>query len=199
MSVLLLWLFLTHLWAIHIIIIIVFLECLSMWNMLNYAEQVQTQKYKNIKHIHIRHPVWQHVQLSEQIHPWDTLACCWDIKQPTNNNALFCPALSSNSSSSSSVFSAISLGFVIWGEIFALVTVSNPRGSHIPSSWMWTVMTNPVYFVQHPYPPWAPCGGSPWPGRPGQFPLQWLQPLLRHAQRLPEAQAAGHLLQARRV
>ena len=28
--------------------------------------------------------VWQHVQLSEQIRPWDTLACCWDVKQPTN-------------------------------------------------------------------------------------------------------------------
>ena len=25
---------------------IVFLECLFMWNMLNYAEQVQIQKYK---------------------------------------------------------------------------------------------------------------------------------------------------------
>ena len=30
--------------------------------------------------------VWQHVKLSEQICPWDTLVCCWDIKQPTNNN-----------------------------------------------------------------------------------------------------------------
>ena len=29
--------------------------------------------------------VWQHVKLSEQIRPWDTLACCWDVKQPTNN------------------------------------------------------------------------------------------------------------------
>ena len=29
--------------------------------------------------------VWQHVQLSEQICPWDTLACCWDVKRPTNN------------------------------------------------------------------------------------------------------------------
>ena len=28
--------------------------------------------------------VWQHVQLSEQIRPWDTLACCWDVRQPTN-------------------------------------------------------------------------------------------------------------------
>ena len=28
--------------------------------------------------------VWQHVKLSEQICPWDTLACCWDIKQPAN-------------------------------------------------------------------------------------------------------------------
>ena len=28
--------------------------------------------------------VWQHVLLSEQIRPWDTLACCWDVKQATN-------------------------------------------------------------------------------------------------------------------
>ena len=29
--------------------------------------------------------VRQHVKLSEQMRPWDTLACCWDVKQPTNN------------------------------------------------------------------------------------------------------------------
>ena len=28
--------------------------------------------------------MWHHVQLSEQIHPWDTVACCCDVKQPTN-------------------------------------------------------------------------------------------------------------------
>ena len=28
---------------------------------------------------------WQQVKISEQIHPWDTLACCWDVQQPTNN------------------------------------------------------------------------------------------------------------------
>ena len=28
--------------------------------------------------------VRQHVKLSEQIRPWDTFACCWDVKQPTN-------------------------------------------------------------------------------------------------------------------
>ena len=28
--------------------------------------------------------MWQRVKLSEQIHPWDTLACCWDAKQQTN-------------------------------------------------------------------------------------------------------------------
>ena len=27
--------------------------------------------------------VWQHVKLSSQIRPWDTPACCWDVKQPT--------------------------------------------------------------------------------------------------------------------
>ena len=31
--------------------------------------------------------VWQHVKLSEQIRPWDTLACCWDVKQPTNKQS----------------------------------------------------------------------------------------------------------------
>ena len=30
--------------------------------------------------------MWQHVQLSDQIRPGDTLACCWDVKQPTNNS-----------------------------------------------------------------------------------------------------------------
>ena len=28
--------------------------------------------------------VWQHVKLSEQIRPRNTLAYCWDAKQPTN-------------------------------------------------------------------------------------------------------------------
>ena len=32
--------------------------------------------------------VWQHVNLSELVRPWDTLACCWDVKQPTNNNPI---------------------------------------------------------------------------------------------------------------
>ena len=31
--------------------------------------------------------MWQHVKLSEQIRPWGTLACCWDVKQPSNNYA----------------------------------------------------------------------------------------------------------------
>ena len=33
--------------------------------------------------------VWQHVKLSEQIRPWDTLACCWDVKQATTNKLWF--------------------------------------------------------------------------------------------------------------
>ena len=32
--------------------------------------------------------VWQHVKLSEQIPPWDTLACCWGIKQATKKQTL---------------------------------------------------------------------------------------------------------------
>ena len=30
--------------------------------------------------------VRQYIKLSEQIRPLATLACCWDVKQPTNNN-----------------------------------------------------------------------------------------------------------------
>ena len=30
--------------------------------------------------------VWQHVKLSEPFRPWDTFACCWDVKQPTNKH-----------------------------------------------------------------------------------------------------------------
>ena len=37
--------------------------------------------------------MWQHVKLSEQIHPWDTLACCWDVKQPTNKLTFPLPSL----------------------------------------------------------------------------------------------------------
>ena len=40
--------------------------------------------------------MWQHVNLSEQIRPWDTLACCWDVKQPTNKQTsvvIFCMSL----------------------------------------------------------------------------------------------------------
>ena len=32
-------------------------------------------------------PVWYHIQLFEQICPWGTLACYWDVKQPTDNNS----------------------------------------------------------------------------------------------------------------
>ena len=28
--------------------------------------------------------MWQHVKFSVQICSWDILACCWDVKQPTN-------------------------------------------------------------------------------------------------------------------
>ena len=33
--------------------------------------------------------MWQHVKLSEQIYPWDTLACCWDVKQASNQQTNF--------------------------------------------------------------------------------------------------------------
>ena len=30
--------------------------------------------------------------LSEQIRPWDKVACCWGIKQPTNKQSKLCPS-----------------------------------------------------------------------------------------------------------
>ena len=38
--------------------------------------------------------MWQHVKLSKQIRPWDTLACCWDVKQLTNKQTSqhLCPS-----------------------------------------------------------------------------------------------------------
>ena len=36
--------------------------------------------------------MWQLVKLSEQIRPGDTLACCWDVKQPTNKHSPKMPA-----------------------------------------------------------------------------------------------------------
>ena len=52
--------------------------------------------------------MWQHVKLPEQIRPWDTLACSWDVKQPTNQQTNLC-------------------------DRFFLI---HHRGSHISSSWM---------------------------------------------------------------
>ena len=33
--------------------------------------------------------VWQYANLSEQIRPWDHVACCWDAKQPTNTKGIW--------------------------------------------------------------------------------------------------------------
>ena len=32
--------------------------------------------------------MWQHVKLSEQIRPRDTLACCWSVKQASNQQTI---------------------------------------------------------------------------------------------------------------
>ena len=34
--------------------------------------------------------VWQHLQLCEQIRPWDKQVYCWDVKQPTNKLETVC-------------------------------------------------------------------------------------------------------------
>ena len=85
--------------------------------------------------------VWHHVQLSKQIRPWDTLACFWDVKQASNPSVwkekrcgkspagvhLCCPGRVSSFSPEvdalfvilSYAFPVISLGFTIFGEMFA--------------------------------------------------------------------------------
>ena len=42
-----------------------------------YCDWVRWKKFG----LQLLSSVWQHVKLSEQIRPWDTLACCWDVKQ----------------------------------------------------------------------------------------------------------------------
>ena len=32
--------------------------------------------------------MWQSGRLPKQIRPWDTLACCWDTKQPTKTTTI---------------------------------------------------------------------------------------------------------------
>ena len=68
-------------------------------------------------------PVWQHVQLSEQIHSWDTLACCWDVKQPTNNfSEYYCAGWSPWCTESVTYFQAYNRTgriFQAWTHLFA--------------------------------------------------------------------------------
>ena len=52
--------------------------------------------------------VWEHVQLSEQICPWNALARSWDVEQPANSSISLHPALSV------SVLNIISLGRCDW-------------------------------------------------------------------------------------
>ena len=67
--------------------------------------------------------VWQHVNLSEQIRPWDTLACCWDVKQPTDKQS---PALSVFCCS----VSIFVLSFVLMSPLFH---VTSPGVPFVPS------------------------------------------------------------------
>ena len=61
-----------------------------------------------------------------------------EVRLLSVNVKVFVTAISNVAVISSSVFPFMSLGFTIFGEIFAHVTIlqSNHRGSHIPSLWM---------------------------------------------------------------
>ena len=48
------------------------------------ASSILSSLYYHCHHYAASISVSQHVELSEQIHRWDPLACCWGIKQSTN-------------------------------------------------------------------------------------------------------------------
>ena len=60
--------------------------------------------------------MWQHIELSVQIHPWNALACCWDVKQPTNKQTSFL----------SSSFPQAIHAVILWWTLFLNV----PQASH---------------------------------------------------------------------
>ena len=89
--------------------------------------------------------VWQHVKLSEQIHPWDTLVCCWVTKQPTNKPLLSVCALImletvNHLTCEKQHFQCSQQG--LWIHLFLVRLLCmwpfciQPQRSHIPSSWM---------------------------------------------------------------
>ena len=100
--------------------------------------------------------MWQHVNLSEQIGPWDTLTCCWDVKQPTNSEQFpqSCPQNSTSvamliwwtqilpdpwrwnvsySSLCSSLLQAVS-AVMLWGRNHGGRTPSSDDNFHSPTS-----------------------------------------------------------------
>ena len=81
-------------------------------------------KYKNTEHVHIiRHPK-QHVSeqsrtavWADPYRPWDTLACCWDIIQPTTITTInhCCHRFYHHNKMLSSVHSVVSTPSGAWG------------------------------------------------------------------------------------
>ena len=66
----------------------------------------------------------------EQIRPWDTLACCWDVKQPTSKQLYFCLELHC---------------YYSWYEVHQSGLLADTRlgqkeGSAAPSHWVSSVV-----------------------------------------------------------
>ena len=78
--------------------------------------------------------VWQHVKLSEQIRPWDTLACCWDVKHPTNKqtnfNRSWQPVFRCKTGFMK-LFSEVWLNIIVWWTIPFMVLLCINCGKHI--------------------------------------------------------------------
>ena len=101
--------------------------------------------------------MWQHVQLSEQLRPGDTLACFWDVKPPTNNN---------NNNIS---FCQLRLWFIAYLQATTLVNEANStiRQLTLPFSSPSPAFHNP--FSPYPSPQTRGSVGvfiSKWTGQP---------------------------------
>ena len=63
--------------------------------------------------------LWQHIKLSEQIRPGDTLACCWDVKQPTNKQTVDRLSIHSTDYSEIAIFHYVPFFRYFWPDPFS--------------------------------------------------------------------------------
>ena len=127
--------------------------------------------------------MWRDVQLCEQIRPWATLACCWDVKQPPSNTTtvIHCSSFTQNSHSTSLTRVLTSLAVLV----YSLYVHDDSTDYHLEATAGWYL------------------GGCCKLSRgPGRCTVNWKRPpsplppppppLLRHIHHLCPSGAANH-------